>query len=154
VGAGWGAPELILLLTLALVAAGVVVQAVALRAQAVSSQFEGYLRVAYAPVSKEQIEELKLYPEDYMDRQLYESEYKDREDSLRRYIYFYVVYEYLGISWPSRHLRHASVGAQWTEMWTRDLVKEKEFKDAHKALRGFYTDYSSIVEKCLNLKPA
>jgi hypothetical protein len=117
------------------------------KAQILKDRFEMYWR-NYEPISMELVEELKLYPEEFMAKNLYDSDYKGKDNSIRRYIFQSRTYEYLAFIYTlHKELKVPDlIGEQWSDFWIRDLVISKEFRDAHLAYGKYYPKFKAIVD--------
>ena len=67
-----------------------------LHAQILSQRFEMYWKT-YAPITDEEVEQVALIPEDWMDPKKFEEKYKDDKSALRRYVSLVRCYEYLAL---------------------------------------------------------
>lgn len=104
------------------------------------------------PVPDEALEQLACYPDDYMDKSIYEGKYKADREASRKYIFMVHVYEFLAFSYYGvrRHeLPDPFPGLDWIKMWTRDLLKEEEFLDVHRYERRFYSYFATFVDELL-----
>jgi len=137
---------IILAVTLSLILLQLWTQFRLAKAQLLRDRFEMYIRTN-EPVTDEHIKELKLYPADYMDVELYKLKYNN-DQSLRKYIYMATLYEYLAYTQDMPYAKFLNSG--FTEMWVNDLCQEDEFRDVHKYYEKYYPRFAEIVEKLLN----
>lgn len=129
-----------------------IVQNRILKAQMLKDRFDMYWKTV-EPVSDGTLSQLALYPEDYMDRGVYESAYKGNPDALRRYVYMMQLYEYLAFTYSLKQYKLPDpLGYGWTEKWTRDLLAEKEFQDVHRYHGPYYPYFAAYVDRLLQAK--
>jgi type II secretory pathway pseudopilin PulG len=122
-----------------------------LEAELLYDHFQMYVK-GNEPVSDERIKELKLYPVDYMDVEVYEQQYKgkDKDEAIHKYIYMSDLYEYLAFSYGMPEAKIPS--RESLEKWTRDLCKEKEFREVHEYYWEYYPDFAEVVKRLLEEK--
>ncbi len=122
------------------------------RAQLLRDRFEMYWKM-YEPVSQGQGQELKEFPEDFIDLKVYEEKYKDHDRKLRKYIGMAKRYEYLAFAYGLKvlHLKDP-LGHDWTQHWTRDLLKDEIFLDVHHYFGAYYPHYEKFIEGVLRQK--
>ncbi len=117
--------------------------------QMLKDRFDMYWRTV-EPVSDAAVKQLTLFPEDYMDRELYEKHYKADSDAIRKYIYIVQIYEYLAFTYGLKRYRLPDpLGYEWTEMWTKDLLGEREFIEVHRYHWRYYPYFASYVDALL-----
>jgi hypothetical protein len=120
-----------------------------LRAQLLRDRLEMYWET-YQPVTDDHVRDFIDYPEDYMNKELFEKRYSGKTQNIRRYIYMSMLYEYLAFTYS---LKTSSVGDplgyQWTQSWTRDLLQSPQFHDVHEQYRGYYPKYEAFVDDIL-----
>ncbi len=115
-------------------------------AQILRDRFEMY-RWTYEPVSDEEVHELKVFPEDYMDKTKWKSNYRGNPKAIRKYIIMSHLYEYLAFTYAIRELGLPDpLGNRWVELWTRRLIGKREFIDVHEYYKDFYPDFAKLVE--------
>ncbi len=118
-----------------------------LNAQLVKDRLELYWET-YRPVTAEQVDEFKFYPEDYMELDLYEKRYKLDAAAIRRYIYMSELYEYLAFTHSLQSLDVPDpLGEHWVATWTRDLIESSEFLDVNEQYGEYYPVFKSFVER-------
>lgn len=140
----------ILGVTLSLILRQVRMQGRLLKAQLQYNQFEMYVKVN-DPVSDERIEELRLYPKDFMDVKVYEKQYKDNNKAIHKYLYMSDLYEYLAFSYAMPPSEIPSIES--LEMWTRNLCEVEEFREVHEYYGEYYHRFAEeVVEKLLKEK--
>jgi len=143
----------ILAVTLSLILRQVRMQGRLLKDQLQYNQFQMYAKVN-EPVSDERIEELKLYPQDYMDVKLYEEHYKDNNKdnnkAIHKYLYMSDLYEYLAFSYAMPPAEIPSIES--LKKWTSDLCEEREFREVHKYYWKYYPTFAEVVKKLLKEK--
>lgn len=126
-----------------------VVQNRIFKAQMLRDRFDMYWKTV-EPVSDDSVRQLRLCPEDYMDRSLYESHYKANADALRKYIYMLQLYEYLAFTYGLKQYKLPDpLGYTWAEMWTRDLLAESEFLEVHRYHKPYYPYFAAYVDGLL-----
>ena len=117
-----------------------------MKAQLLKDRFEMYWRT-YEPVSKEQIKEFELYPNDYMNLSLYEAKYKNNEVLIHRYIYMSQLYEFLGFTYTLKNMRIPDpIGYHFVENWTRELITCPQFIDVHNEYRSYFPAFQNFVD--------
>lgn len=116
-------------------------------AQLLRDRFEMYWKM-YEPVSQGQLEELREFPEDYIELTLYEEKYKGHDKKLRKYIGMAQRYEYLAFAHglEELHLRDP-LGYGWTQRWTEDLLEDEVFMDVHHYFGAYYPGYTKLIKK-------
>ena len=120
-----------------------------LNAQLLRDRFEMYWKT-YEPVTEEDVQELHLYPDDYMDNDKYQKVYKDNPQKIRRYIGMLTLYEYLAFSYTLKTLHLPDpLGYKWTERWTRDLLENDEFRDVHLYQKEYYPEFAVYIDRIL-----
>jgi hypothetical protein len=122
-------------------------------AQILKDSFDMYWKTL-DPVPDEALTQLECYPDDYMDKGTYEEKYKANREAIRKYIFMVHVYEFLAFSYygVKRHrLPDPFQGYGWIEMWTRDLLKEREFLDVHEYQKRFYPHFAVFVDGLLSV---
>ena len=118
-----------------------------LNAQLVKDRLQLYWET-YKPVTAEQLDEFKLYPQDYMELALYEERYKSDDSAIRRYIYMSQLYEYLAFTHSLQSLNVPDpLGEHWVATWTRDLSESSEFLDVNEQYGEYYPAFKSFVER-------
>lgn len=121
------------------------------KAQLLKDRFEMYWK-NYEGIAPELIAQMDLYPEDFMSRDLYESEYRHNERAQQRYIFQSRTYEYLAfLHILSHQLRiKDSISNEWSDKWLQELTKHsKEFRDAHAMYGDYYPLFRDHVNKIL-----
>ena len=107
----------------------------------------------YEPISDEEVKDLKIFPEDWIVPEKFETEYQNNDDRIKKYIRMSRLYEYLAFTFKLRkHKLPDPLGEEWLEIWLQGLVKEKEFRDVHFYYGNFYPDFKSLVDKLINSK--
>jgi len=102
----------------------------------------------YDPVSKEQVEELDMNPEDYMPSEQYRNAYRDNHSAKRRYLMLTQKYEYLAFLYALRNLGiRDPLGAHWLDNWVRDLSAEREFMEVNSHYRSYYPRFARLVDR-------
>jgi hypothetical protein len=120
--------------------------------QMLKDRFDMYWKTV-EPVSDAAVKQLTLCPEDYMDRDFYEKHYKGDPDAIRKYIYILEIYEYLAFTYGlKRYELPDPLGYEWTEMWTKDLLAEREFIEVHQYHKRYYPYFAAYVDG-LSRKP-
>jgi len=123
------------------------------KAQMLKDRFDMYWKIL-EPVSAGSLNQLALYPDDYMDRTLYESTYKGNSDAIRKYMYMLQIYEYLAFCYGLKQYKLPDpLGYEWTERWTRELLSEKEFCEVHRYFAPYYPYFASYVDGLLQGNP-
>lgn len=120
-----------------------------LKAELLYDHFEMYVKV-HEPVSDERIEELKLYPKDCMDDNVYEQKYKDNDEAIHKYIYMSDLYEYLAFSYAMPRAEIPS--RESLERWTRNLCEVEEFREVHEYYGEYYHRFAKVVKKKLKAR--
>jgi hypothetical protein len=121
-------------------------------AQILRDRFEMYWKTL-DPVSEREIKELEVYPDDYIDRKVYDKSYKGKPDAIHKYIEMMKLYEYLAFSYALKQLRLPDpLGYHFTEMWAAELIAQKEFVDAHEYHKAYYPEFAKFVDQLINKK--
>jgi hypothetical protein len=142
----------ILAITLILFVMQIKLQNKVLNAQLLRDRFEMYWQT-YEPVTQEEVQELHLYPDDYMDIIKYETVYKNDPIKIKRYIGLLSLYEYLAFSYTMKRLRLPDpLGYQWTESWASDLLEYPEFKEVHEYHKEYYPEFAKYVDEVIGKK--
>jgi len=101
----------------------------------------------YEPVSEDEMNEFKLYPEAYMPKALYERKYKRDKTARHNYLYLSKVYKYLIFAFALKKYKlSAPLTNQITETWAKELVKDKVFLDVHENCKDYYPLFAEYVE--------
>jgi hypothetical protein len=120
-----------------------------MKAQILRDRFEMYWQL-YEPVTDAHVENLRLYPQDYMPLDMYKAKYETNEPSLRRYICMSRLYEYLAFTYSLHHVLKVPdpLGPNWTQKWTDTLAVVPEFRDVHVAYHDYYPKFETCVNNC------
>ncbi|MBZ5513045.1 MAG: hypothetical protein LAN70_18005 [Acidobacteriia bacterium] len=126
-----------------------------LKAQLVRDRFEMYWQT-YQPVTEEQVDGLKLYPEDYMKLDRYQASYAGDDAAIRKYIYMSALYEYLAFAHTLHHVLKVPdpVGPGWVTRWAEDLAGSAQFQDVHDEYRGYYPKFEAFVDGIFTRNPS
>ena len=117
------------------------------KAQILRDRFEMYWKT-YEPVSEGQIAEFHMNPEDYVEKNKYEAQYKDNEYAVRKYIGMAQLYEYLAFLYTLRQMRVPDpLGEHWLDTWVRSLLSNVEFRDVHEHYRQYYPAFARTVDR-------
>jgi hypothetical protein len=109
----------------------------------------------YEPVSEEEIDELELYPRDYMSPSLYEAKYKNNKTAIKRYIYMYQLYDFLGFTYTLKKKGISDpIGDQFNENWTRELLTCPEFIDVHSEYQSYFPEFQKYINSLICGKKA
>ena len=136
----------VMLLTLIVILFQLRIQNDALTAQTYRDRFDLYWQT-YEPTSLEELEDVRAFPQEYMDITLYNEVYAQDERKLRRYLCCLALYEYLAFSHALKKLKiRDPIGPRWTEQWTDDLLQETEFGDVHNYIGRYWPDFAEFVE--------
>ncbi len=143
---------MVLLLTLLANFWQLIIQNRLFKAQLLRDRFQMYWKM-YEPISDEEVKDLKIFPEDWIVPEKFETEYQNNDDRIKKYIRMSRLYEYLAFTFKLRkHKLPDPLGEEWLEIWLQGLVKEKEFRDVHFYYGNFYPDFKSLVDKLINSK--
>ncbi|MEB3120418.1 MAG: hypothetical protein VKL41_04250, partial [Snowella sp.] len=122
-------------------------------AQLLRDRFDAYMKT-YEPVSDEQVANFRLYPDDFMDRKMYEDRYSNDDGAIKRYIHMSQLYEYLAFTLKLRDIDIPDLlGPEWVKRWTEDLLPFPEFRDVHEQYRGYYPEYQDFVDEIRRDRP-
>jgi hypothetical protein len=117
-----------------------------LHSQVLGQRFEMYW-TTFAPITDEEVDQVALLPEDWMDPELFKSKYKNDREALRRYLGLAKCYEYLALMSTMRKLEIPDpLGYAWTELWTRHLAERKEFLEINDYYKSYYPEFAEVVE--------
>jgi hypothetical protein len=134
-------------ITLIVLACQLVIQNRLSKAQLLRDRFEMYWRT-YDPISKEQVEELDMNPEDYMPTEQYRGVYRDNPGAKRRYLMLTQKYEYLAFLFALRQLGiRDPLGRHWLDNWVQDLSAEREFMEVNSHYRSYYPRFARLVDR-------
>lgn len=105
-------------------------------------------------VSDRVIEMFELYPEEYMKREMFEKKYKGNKAAIKRYIHMSELYEYLVFNYALKKLNlpdPLAISSSSCELWTKELVKEEEFRDVHRNYAAYYksTEFVGMVQRLI-----
>lgn len=130
----------------------IVIQNRLLKAQILRDRLEMYWQT-YEPVSDDEVQELHLIPEDYMDKLKYEVHYKKNPEAIRRYITMLALYEYLAFTYSLIKLKLPDpLGYDWTKRWAKDLLEYIEFLYVHEYHNEYYPEFAAYVDGVLKNK--
>jgi hypothetical protein len=122
-----------------------------LKAQLLRDRFDMYWSLD--SIKDEEIDELHLVPDDYIDHDKYEKEYKSDKQALHKYLYFFQIYEYLGFQYKLKEFNLPDpLKYDWTLNWTIDLLEHKEFIDVHEYHKRFYEEFAKVIDSHLSQK--
>ncbi len=142
----------VLIITLIIMGYQTYLQNQLMKAQLLKDRYEMYMET-YEPVSKEEIEELELYPRDYMSLTLYEAKYKNNKKAIHRYIYMYQLYDFLGFTYTLKKKRISDpIGDQFNENWTRELLTCPQFIDVHNEYQSYFPAFQKHVDHLIKGK--
>lgn len=117
-----------------------------LHSQVLNQRFETYWKT-YAPITDEELREIALTPEDWMNPKHFEEKYKNDKKALRRYLLLARRYEYLAfMSTMEKSEIPDPLGYEWTKQWVRDLSTRKEFLEINEWYRPYYRKFSRFVD--------
>lgn len=143
---------IVLFATLLAILRQMVIQNRLFKAQLLRDRFEMYWKT-YEPIAEEEIKELEVYPNAYMDNKKYETSYKGNPISIRKYIGMSKLYEFLAFTYALKQLKlQDPMGYRWTELWTEELVSQKEFLDAHEYWGHYYPPFAKFVDELIKKK--
>ncbi|MBI3089690.1 MAG: hypothetical protein HYY96_03410 [Candidatus Tectomicrobia bacterium] len=136
--------------TLVILAWQLVIQNRLLKAQVLDSRFQMYWKT-YEPVSDAEVEQVNLYPEDYMSEERYQI-YRENPTAIRKYLGLLSLYEYLAFSYSLKKLRLPDpLGYTWTERWAKDLLGYPEFLEVHNYHREYYPDFAKYIDSLVRV---
>lgn len=122
------------------------------KAQLLKDRFQMYWKM-YEPISNKEVHDLKMFPEDWIEKSKYETDYKNKENAMKKYIRMSKIYEYLAFTFKLREQNLPDpLGEKWLENWLKGLVKEKEFKDVHLYYGNYYPDFKELVDYFIHSK--
>jgi len=115
-------------------------------------RFETYWRT-YQPVSDAQVENVHLYPEDWMSSEKYE-EYRNDDKVIKRYIAMSQLFEYLAFAFYGKKLGIKDpLGDHWIRLWTTELAEtNKQFLEVMDYYRAYYPEFCNFIESCRDTK--
>jgi hypothetical protein len=126
------------------------VQNALLQAQVLSQRFEMYWKT-YAPATDEELAQVDLMPEDWMNPSNYDNKYKNDRNALRRYVTLVKIYEYLALVSTMEKLKLKDpLGDKWAELWAADLSKKPEFEEINVWYREYYPEFAKSVETLIS----
>lgn len=113
-------------------------------------RFEMYMRTC-APVTDQQVEDMKENPSEYLDLAVYDRRYRGNDRAIRDYIYCVTLYEYLAFTYTLHCVYKIKdpINSDWIRMWVREMVCKQAFRDAYRFSRGYYPDFERYVESLL-----
>jgi hypothetical protein len=116
------------------------------KANLMRDRFEMYWKT-YNPVTKEQVEDFHMHPDDWMSKINYEN-YKDGDKKIKKYIAMAQLFEYLAFNFYGKKLGIKDpFGDNWLRLWTTDLTANKEFLEVKDYYRPYYPEFCDFVEK-------
>ena len=122
-----------------------------LKAQILGDRLEMYWKT-YDPVTDEEIREFHLLPDDYIDKEKYDTHYKNDPEATRKYISLLSLYEYLAFTYSLKKLKLPDpMGYNWTERWAIDLLEYKEFIDVHEYHKNYYPEFGKFIDNILKV---
>lgn len=139
---------IVLLITLIAIWRQMNMQTKALNSQLVNSQFQQYWKLV-EPITKEQVNEVSIYPEDFMDIDTYRKKYKDNTERTHKYVWMMQNYEYLAYCYSAFNRLNIKQTGVDVDVWLNDLITEEEFIDVHNANGKFYPAFSKIIDQRL-----
>jgi hypothetical protein len=142
----------ILIITLIIMAVQTFLQNRLMKAQLLKDRYEMYMKT-YEPVSEEEINELELYPRDYMSPSLYEAKYKNNRTAIKRYIYMYQLYDFLGFTYTLKKKGISDpIGEQFNNNWLCELLTCSEFIDVHNEYKSYFPKFQKYINDRLDKK--
>lgn len=125
-----------------------------LHSQILAQRFEMYWKT-YAPISDEEIDQVALIPEDWMNPARFQEKYRDDKPALRRYLSLVKCYEYLALMSTMKKLEVPDpLGYTWSELWAKDLSRNPEFLEINEWYRAYYPEFSDFVDSLQERPPA
>lgn len=117
-------------------------------AQILKDRYDIYWNT-YEPISSEQVEDFKLYPDEYIQYERYENEYKNNDKEIRKYLSMLKYYDSLIFLQKLKELKIPDpFGDHWAKMWVKDLWKEKEFRYIHEYVLDYHPDLKKFIDEC------
>jgi hypothetical protein len=102
----------------------------------------------FEPISAQELKEVDLLIEDYMDKSKYENKYKGDNDAIIKYLMLSRRYLYLAFTFKTNKLKLPDLlGIEFTERWTKDLLEFDEFKEIHAYLKDYYPELRKFIER-------
>lgn len=130
----------------------VIIQNRLFKAQLFRDRFEMYMKT-YEPTSEGEIRQLEDYPDDYMDRELYETIYKGNPRAIRKYINMSYLYEYHAFIHALKTLKLPDpIGYAGSELWVKDLTDDKEFVSVHNYYKPYYPEFAKYIDALIRNK--
>jgi hypothetical protein len=120
-----------------------------MKSQLLRDRHEMYWR-GYQSVSAEHVALFKLFPDDYMDKELYNQKYINNDIMISKFIYFSRLYENLAFSYMNKQNNIPDLfGENWMLKYCNLIVTDDVFIDVHKMFTGFYPDFENYINTVL-----
>jgi hypothetical protein len=141
---------IILFATLLLLFFQIRAQNMILKAQLNRDRFEMYWKT-YDPITKDEIKEFEIFPEDYIDLRIYKEKYENNNKKIIKYLMVSKRYDYLAFSYNLKKLKlRDTLGFFWTENWIKDLIKVDEFLHVHEFNKEYYPELTEFIDNIIN----
>lgn len=119
-----------------------------LKSQLLKVRYEMYLKT-FDNVSDQEMKDFKTFPNSVLKRHVFNDkrEYYAKDEKIRRYLTVSKLYEFLAFIYETKQLKLPNyLGDNWINKWTKDLLQENAFHDAHETNGSFYNSFSEFIE--------
>jgi hypothetical protein len=117
-----------------------------LKAQIIKDRYDMF-KGAMSPVSDEEVEMARIYPDNYFDMTTYNEHYKDNPELIKKYLFSWHVYEYMAFRYSIVRLKLPDPIGSNLKVWVLDSIREKEFADVHAYIKTYHPIFGDYVER-------
>jgi hypothetical protein len=125
------------------------------KSQQLKTRYEMYLKT-HGCVSDQEIKDFKAFPNGVIKREIYDRkrQYYAENEKIRRYLTVSKLYEFLAFIYETKQLKIPNyLGVNWIKEWTKDLLKENAFHDAHETISIYYNDFKDFINEQISKLP-
>lgn len=136
------------LLTLFVLVYQIKIQNDMFKSQLIRDRFDMYW--SWQPVTDDDVTEIELFPEEYFDSDVYQTDYQGNRDAIRKYLYVAHVYEYLAFAYGLVNTKIPDPMHHMHSLWLSDMLQREDFLQVHRHIGRYYPDFAKKVERLLN----
>lgn len=116
-----------------------------IKVQILKDKFDMYAQ-SQLPITDELLEMAYANPDRYMEKDVFEKNYKNDKASLRRFLYYDNLYQYFALRYSIEKVGLPSPNKKALETWIGDILNEAEFIEVHYANRDYFPEFGKYVD--------
>ncbi len=101
---------------------------------------------AFAPISDTYVNDFEAYPEERMDKRVYETRYRFNKKAVRRYLKLERIYRYLAFVFVMRRLKLGDPFGRGVSIWAEELCRDDIFVDVHTYQKAYYPELARFID--------